>query len=39
LGLAIVEKTVQRMGGDFTLTNATSGGLSAGIRLQRATRI
>jgi two-component system osmolarity sensor histidine kinase EnvZ len=39
LGLAIVEKTVQRMGGEFTLTNATSGGLSAGIRLQRATRI
>jgi two-component system osmolarity sensor histidine kinase EnvZ len=39
LGLAIVEKTVQRMGGDFTLTNATNGGLAAGIRLQRATRI
>jgi len=39
LGLAIVEKTVQRMGGDFTLTNASNGGLSAGIRLLRATRI
>lgn len=38
LGLAIVEKTVQRMGGDFTLSNAPSGGLSADISLQRATR-
>lgn len=36
LGLAIVEKTVQRMGGEFTLTNARSGGLSANIRLRRA---
>jgi two-component system osmolarity sensor histidine kinase EnvZ len=37
LGLAIVEKTVQRMGGAFSLTNATSGGLSANLRLRRAT--
>ena len=37
LGLAIVEKTVQRMGGAFSLTNATSGGLSANIRLPRVT--
>ena len=39
LGLAIVEKTVQRMGGAFTLTNSTTGGLSANMRLQRATKI
>jgi len=38
LGLAIVEKTIQRMGGTFVLTNATSGGLSAHIKLQRATQ-
>lgn len=36
LGLAIVEKTVQRMGGAFALHNARSGGLSAHIKLQRA---
>lgn len=36
LGLAIVEKTVQRMGGAFLLSNSTSGGLSANIKLQRA---
>ncbi len=39
LGLAIVEKTVQRMGGEFALSNATSGGLVAQIRLQRATKV
>lgn len=39
LGLAIVEKTIQRMGGGFKLQNSTSGGLSAQIRLQRATRL
>jgi two-component system, OmpR family, osmolarity sensor histidine kinase EnvZ len=39
LGLAIVEKTIQRMGGGFKLKNSTSGGLSAQIRLQRATRL
>ncbi|WP_296508287.1 ATP-binding protein [Rhodoferax sp.] len=38
LGLAIVEKTMQRMGGTFQLANSTSGGLSANLRLQRATR-
>jgi two-component system osmolarity sensor histidine kinase EnvZ len=38
LGLAIVEKMVQRMGGTFVLTNSASGGLSANIRLQRASR-
>jgi two-component system, OmpR family, osmolarity sensor histidine kinase EnvZ len=36
LGLAIVEKTVARMGGEFALTNSASGGLSAHIKLQRA---
>ncbi len=35
LGLAIVNKTVQRMGGVFALANASSGGLAAHIRLQR----
>ncbi|WP_294769801.1 ATP-binding protein [uncultured Rhodoferax sp.] len=39
LGLAIVDKTIQRMGGVFRLTNSSSGGLSAQIRLQRATRL
>ncbi len=39
LGLAIVDKTVRRMGGAFAITNATSGGLSANIRLQRGTRV
>jgi two-component system, OmpR family, osmolarity sensor histidine kinase EnvZ len=38
LGLAIVDKTVSRMGGSFALSNGRSGGLSANIRLQRATR-
>ncbi len=35
LGLAIVDKTVQRMGGIFALANTTSGGLAAHIKLQR----
>ncbi len=39
LGLAIVDKTVQRMGGAFALSNASSGGLSANIRLQRVTQV
>lgn len=39
LGLAIVEKTIQRMKGTFQLRNSSSGGLSAHIRLDRATRI
>jgi two-component system osmolarity sensor histidine kinase EnvZ len=36
LGLAIVEKTIQRMGGAFALNNSTTGGLSANIKLRRA---
>ena len=35
LGLAIVDKTVQRMGGIFALSNTTSGGLAAHIKLQK----
>lgn len=38
LGLAIVEKTVRRMGGGFTITNASSGGLCANFKLKRAIR-
>ena len=37
LGLAIVEKTISRMGGAFALNNSRSGGLAANIRLQRAS--
>ena len=36
LGLAIVEKTVQRMGGMFSLSNTSSGGLAAHIKLRRS---
>jgi len=36
LGLAIVEKTISSMGGTFVLSNTTSGGLAANIKLQRA---
>ncbi len=36
LGLAIVEKTISRMGGAFALSNNSSGGLAANIKLQRA---
>ncbi len=36
LGLAIVEKIILRMGGTFALSNASSGGLVANIKLQRA---
>ncbi|HXE22581.1 MAG TPA: ATP-binding protein [Rhodoferax sp.] len=36
LGLSIVDKTVQRMGGAFTLSNASTGGLVAHIRLRNA---
>ncbi len=39
LGLSIVEKTVQRMGGKFSLVNTTSGGLAAHIKLQRAIKL
>jgi two-component system, OmpR family, osmolarity sensor histidine kinase EnvZ len=36
LGLAIVEKAVQRMGGQFEIANAPDGGLVAHVRLKRA---
>ncbi len=36
LGLAIVEKAMQRMGGSLELANAPDGGLMAHIRLKRA---
>ncbi|WP_428419536.1 ATP-binding protein [Methylibium sp.] len=36
LGLAIVEKAVQRMGGSFEIANASDGGFIAHIRLKRA---
>jgi two-component system, OmpR family, osmolarity sensor histidine kinase EnvZ len=36
LGLAIVDKAVQRMGGSFELHNAPDGGLMAHIRLKKA---
>jgi len=36
LGLSIVNKTIQRMGGMFVLANSSSGGLAAHIKLQRA---
>ncbi|MEP6740736.1 MAG: ATP-binding protein, partial [Caldimonas sp.] len=36
LGLAIVEKAVQRMGGAFEVANATDGGLLAHVRLRKA---
>ncbi len=36
LGLSIVDKTIQRMGGIFALANAASGGLVAHVQLQRA---
>jgi len=36
LGLAIVEKNIQRMGGAIQLINRSSGGLAARIQLQRA---
>jgi two-component system osmolarity sensor histidine kinase EnvZ len=36
LGLAIVEKTISSMGGTFVLSNTSSGGLAANIKLQRA---
>ena len=39
LGLAIVDKTVQRMGGIFALANTSSGGLAAHIQLHRAPRV
>jgi two-component system osmolarity sensor histidine kinase EnvZ len=39
LGLSIVDKTVQRMGGIFALANSSTGGLVAHIQLQRATEL
>lgn len=36
LGLAIVDKALQRMGGGFDLVNAVDGGLVANIRLKKA---
>ncbi|MFM9880211.1 MAG: ATP-binding protein [Burkholderiaceae bacterium] len=39
LGLSIVEKTIQRLGGAFTLANTNSGGLAAHIKLQRAAKL
>jgi two-component system osmolarity sensor histidine kinase EnvZ len=36
LGLAIVEKTLQRMGGNLELQNAPDGGLLAHVRLKKA---
>lgn len=36
LGLSIVDKTVQRMGGMFALSNSSTGGLVAHLQLQRA---
>jgi two-component system osmolarity sensor histidine kinase EnvZ len=36
LGLAIVEKAVQRMGGAFEVANATDSGLLAHVRLKKA---
>ena len=38
LGLSIVEKTIDRMGGTFNLSNTSSGGLAANIKLQRAPK-
>ncbi len=37
LGLAIVDKTVRRMGGKFGLGNSNTGGFSTRIQLQQAT--
>ena len=39
LGLSIVDRTVQRMGGIFTITNANGGGIAANIQLQRVTDV
>lgn len=39
LGLAIVEKTIARMGGAFSLANSDTGGLAAHIRLQCVPKV
>jgi two-component system, OmpR family, osmolarity sensor histidine kinase EnvZ len=36
LGLSIVDKTIQRMGGSFMLANTASGGLAAHFKLKKA---
>ncbi len=36
LGLAIVDKTISRMGGMFSLANSSTGGLAAHIKLRRS---
>ena len=36
LGLSIVDKTIQRMGGIFALANSSTGGMVAHIQLQQA---
>ena len=37
LGLAIVEKSIQRLGGRLEIGNAEDGGLVTVVRLQKAT--
>ncbi len=37
LGLAIVERTMERMGGTFALSNSSTGGLVASLKLQAAS--
>jgi two-component system osmolarity sensor histidine kinase EnvZ len=39
LGLAIVEKSLQRMGGTLELANAPDGGLMARLRLKQAPAV
>lgn len=39
LGLAIVEKTIQRMGGGFSLAISSKGGLSANFKLKQAPKV
>ena len=39
LGLSIVDKTVQRMGGMLSLSNASGGGLTALVQLQHSTEV
>ena len=36
LGLAMVDKTILRMGGVFSLVNSSTGGLAAHIKLRRS---
>jgi two-component system osmolarity sensor histidine kinase EnvZ len=39
LGLSIVDKTIVRMGGQFALSNTSSGGLAAHIKLIKAKKV